>query len=408
MSDNRLTELTIAIRMTCTNPVHSGRPARPSLIVTFDGSEQARRLSRGRSGLRELAERLDFREIPTFPTKVTARQVADTLATSVGATRAYPNVVAVEGYGLFFIGRTRREALRTAEELYTEQAHGVGTDFEEIAGLRLAGSIAVVTGSAQGFGKGIARELVRAGAHVVIADINDELGRQTRDRLIELFDEEVASFQHCNVADPASVEALVDHTVATFGGLDLFVANAGVLKAGGLNEMDPDTFRFVTEVNYSSFFLCARAASRVMKIQHVFNPAHFADIVQINSKSGLEGSNRNFAYAGSKFGAIGLVQSFAMELVVHRIKVNAVCPGNFFEGPLWSDPDRGLFVQYLRAGKVPGATTIDDVRRFYMSKVPMGRGCSPLDVARALFYLYEQEYETGQAIPVTGGQVMLH
>ena len=65
-------------------------------------------------------------------------------------------------------------------------------------------------------------------------------------------------------------------------------------------------------------------------------------------------------------------------------------------------------MQYLKAGKVPGATTVEDVRRYYESKVPMGRGCEIKDVARAIFYIIEQEYETGQAIPVTGGQSMLH
>jgi sorbitol-6-phosphate 2-dehydrogenase len=144
-----------------------------------------------------------------------------------------------------------------------------------------------------------------------------------------------------------------------------------------------------------------------MKVQHRFEPGWFADIIQINSKSGLEGSNRNFAYAGSKFAGIGLTQSFALELVEHNIKVNAVCPGNLFDGPLWSDPQTGLFVQYLRTGKVPGATTIAEVRRHYEAKVPMRRGCTIRDVARAIFYLLEQEYETGQALPVTGGQVML-
>jgi NAD(P)-dependent dehydrogenase (short-subunit alcohol dehydrogenase family) len=160
-------------------------------------------------------------------------------------------------------------------------------------------------------------------------------------------------------------------------------------------------------VNYKGFFLCAKAAAPLMKLQHRLNPHRFADIIQINSKSGLEGSNKNFAYAGSKFGAIGLMQSFALELVPDRIKVNAICPGNYFDGPLWSDPENGLFVQYLRAGKVPGARTLEDVKQAYMDKVPMGRGCTPEDVTRAICYLCEQEYETGQAVPVTGGQVML-
>jgi len=144
-----------------------------------------------------------------------------------------------------------------------------------------------------------------------------------------------------------------------------------------------------------------------MKRQRAAQPERTFDIIEVNSKSGLEGSNKNFAYAGSKFGGIGLVQSFAKELVGDGIKVNAICPGNFFEGPLWSDPDKGLFVQYLNTGKVPGAKTLAEVKTFYESKVPMGRGCSPLDVARAILYCVEQEYETGQAIPVTGGQNML-
>ena len=67
-----------------------------------------------------------------------------------------------------------------------------------------------------------------------------------------------------------------------------------------------------------------------------------------------------------------------------------------------------MFVQYLNAGKVPGAKTVEDVRRYYMAKVPMNRGCFPADVARAIIYAVEQKYETGQAIPVTGGQVMLN
>ena len=144
-----------------------------------------------------------------------------------------------------------------------------------------------------------------------------------------------------------------------------------------------------------------------MKIQARFATNDWFDIVQINSKSGLEGSNRNFAYAGGKFGSIGLTQSFAKELVSSRIKVNAVCPGNYYEGPLWSDPDHGLFVQYLNTGKVPGAQSVEDVYQHYINQVPMRKGCSPRDVARAIFYAVEQENETGQALPVTGGQVML-
>ena len=267
---------------------------------------------------------------------------------------------------------------------------------------RLAGKIAIVTGAAQGFGKGIAEEMYREGAAVVIADMNLPGAKAVAEELGEY-----AAAVEVNVTDEASVAAMVQQTVERFGGLDILVSNAGVAKAGSLLELEKQSFDFVTNINYTGYFLCAKYAAAIMEAQHEADPDWFGDIITINSKSGLEGSKNNYAYAGSKFGGIGLTQSFALELCPYNIKVNAICPGNYLDGPLWSDPERGLFVQYLNAGKVPGAKTVEDVRRYYMAKVPMNRGCFPADVAKAIFYCVEQKYETGQAIPVTGGQVML-
>ena len=272
---------------------------------------------------------------------------------------------------------------------------------------RLEGKIAIVTGSAQGFGKGIAEHMAREGAHVVVADMNADGAKATADELCAAYGADAAISVGANVSDEASVEAMVAACVAEFGGLDVFVNNAGIVRAGSLEEMTKANFELVAAVNYTAYFLCAKYASAVMKTQRKVCPDYLADIIEINSKSGLEGSNKNFAYAGSKFGGIGLTESFALELAPYGIKVNAICPGNFLNGPLWSDPEKGLFVQYLNAGKVPGAKTVDDVRRFYEAKVPLNRGCEIKDVARAILYIIEQEYETGQAIPVTGGQVML-
>jgi Uncharacterized conserved protein len=268
--------------------------------------------------------------------------------------------------------------------------------------------IAIVTGGAQGFGAGIVEDLMANGANVVIADLNEELGQKFAESLNTGKRKNKAHFVKADVSNAASVENLVFEAVCEFGGLDVFISNAGILRAGGLDEMTPETFELMTKVNYSAYFLCAKYASAVMKLQNKYKPDHFTDIIQINSKSGLKGSNKNFAYAGGKFGGIGLTQSFAMELMPFKVKVNSVCPGNFFDGPLWADPEKGLFVQYLKAGKVPGAKTIEDVKRFYEAQVPAGRGCTPLDVMRAVYYIIEQEYETGQAVPVTGGQNMLN
>ncbi len=275
------------------------------------------------------------------------------------------------------------------------------------AGNSLNNKIAIVTGGAQGFGAGIAESLFKLKINVVIADWNEATGTAFAQSLSSGKTSNKAVFIKTDVSDPDSVKDLIIQTVKEFGGLDLMVSNAGILRAGGLDEMDPDTFAKTTDVNYNGYFHCAKYASEVMKLQNNERPEYFTDIIQINSKSGLRGSNRNFAYAGAKFGGIGLTQSFAMELAPSRIKVNSICPGNFYEGPLWSDPQNGLFVQYLKTGKVPGARNIDDVRKFYEDQVPMKRGCRLEDVMKALLYIVDQEYETGQAVPVTGGQVML-
>ena len=268
--------------------------------------------------------------------------------------------------------------------------------------------IVVITGGAQGFGGGIAEQMMALNANVVIADLNEEAGLQMAARLNEAGKKNRAVFIKTDVSSAVSVQRLMIETVKQFGGLDVFISNAGILRAGGLEEMTPETFELMTKINYTGYFFCAKYASEVLKLQAKYKPGYFTDIIQINSKSGLKGSNKNFAYAGGKFGGIGLTQSFALELMQYGIKVNSVCPGNFFDGPLWSDPEKGLFVQYLNAGKVPGANTIADVKAFYEAQVPAKRGCTVEDVMKAILYIIDQKYETGQAIPVTGGQNMLN
>ena len=266
----------------------------------------------------------------------------------------------------------------------------------------------IVTGAAQGFGEGIARCLLQEGANIVVADMNETVGISTVEHFNSLAKSNRAIFVKTNVSEVISLENLIHQTICNFGAIDSFISNAGVLRAGGLEDMTPEDFDFVTKINYNAYFYCAKVVSRVMKLQTKYSQEYFADIIQINSKSGLRGSKANFAYAGGKFGGIGLTQSFALELAPFRIKVNSICPGNFYDGPLWSDPDHGLFIQYLNAGKVPGAKTIDEVKEFYLAQVPMRKGCSPEDVTKGALYLMEQCGETGQALPITGGQVMLN
>ncbi|MDR1060514.1 MAG: SDR family NAD(P)-dependent oxidoreductase [Clostridiales bacterium] len=327
----------------------------------------------------------------------------------------WPRLAIAEGVGVFALGPDSREAAGAAQ-LFSALSSGAeppeaasedsAISLRRLDG-RLSGKVVLVTGGAQGFGKGIADALADQGAYVVVADINAAGAEACAAEFAKKYGIGAAAAVRADVSDEESVKEMVQAAVLRYGGLDALISNAGIAIAGDLEEMTKEKFERVTSINYTGYFLCAKYASAPMKIQRGQRPGYTADIIQINSKSGLEGSNKNFAYAGSKFGGIGLTQSFAMELAPYGIKVNAICPGNFLDGPLWADPDRGLFRQYLEAGKVPGAKTVGDVRRHYESRVPMNRGCAVADVARAIMYVIEQQYETGQAIPVTGGQVML-
>ncbi len=419
-------------------------------IVSFDDSEPAMQLVCGSEG-RKVAEGgplspdqiVYCRSFPLWfspgtdedPAAV-VEQLRKAIDQYTQAHQIPPTIVLVEGLGLFAIGDDYNGAT-SARMVYVDAikimqgARRLGgvryltPDFRQFienwevesyrksvslanrsAG-RVAGKIAIVTGAAQGFGLEISRAFAGEGGTVVLADLNAQGAAKSAAELCAKHGTGRAIGLPVNVTCSQSIQEMIDAVVRTYGGFDVFISNAGVLKAESVKTQSEKDFDFVTAVNYKGFFLCTQKACHILATQHLACPEYWSDIIQINSKSGLRGSNKNFAYAGGKFGGIGLVESFALELVTDGIKVNAICPGNFYDGPLWSDPEKGLFVQYLRAGKVPGAKTIEDVRRYYESLTPIRRGCTAGDVMKAVYYLIDQKFETGQALPVTGGQVML-
>jgi sorbitol-6-phosphate 2-dehydrogenase len=175
----------------------------------------------------------------------------------------------------------------------------------------------------------------------------------------------------------------------------MMVANAGIVISGSIEEFDVARWRKVLDVNLTGYFLCAKYAARVMKSQGR------GVIIQINSKSGKKGSFRNGAYAASKFGGIGLTQSIALELAEFGVRVNAVCPGNLLDSPLWQE---SLYSQYAQRLGI----SEEEVRQRYVDQVPMKRGCTYQDVTNVVVFLASDQsaYMTGQAINVTGGQEM--
>jgi sorbitol-6-phosphate 2-dehydrogenase len=257
---------------------------------------------------------------------------------------------------------------------------------------RLTGQVAIVTGGAQGLGEALVQRLDREGCKLAVADINLEAAQKVAAGLTDAIAIKV------DVSDEQQVQAMVDQTVQKYGQLDLLVSNAAILIALPVVDFPTDKWRKMMEVNLIGYFLCAKAAALAM-ITH-----RKGNIIQINSKSGKKGSYKNSAYAATKFAGIGFTQSLALELAEYNIRVNAICPGNLLDSPLWNDGPNALFAQYSRNQGI----SVEEVRKKYLSQVPLGRGCSYDDVANVMVFLASDEasYMTGQAINVTGGQEM--
>jgi len=259
---------------------------------------------------------------------------------------------------------------------------------------RLFGKYAVVTGGAQGLGAALCERLADEGAHVAVIDLNGEGAQHVADRIAHDYRVKTLGIG-CDITDEADVAAAFAQIKETFGRLDVCVSNAGILISGDITEFEVSKWRKVLEVNLIGFMIVAKYAAQIMI------PQGKGVIVQINSKSGKKGSFKNSAYASSKFGGIGLTQSLALELAPHGIRVNAVCPGNLLDSPLWKD---SLYEQYAQRWNM----TVEEVRAKYVDQVPLKRGCVYEDVANALLFLCtdESSYITGQALNVDGGQTM--
>lgn len=261
--------------------------------------------------------------------------------------------------------------------------------------MNLQDKVSIVTGAAQGLGKALATRFLKEGGLVVIADMQEHALGETATELSREYSGSRVRRIRSDVTNEEDIQAAVALAVKDFGRLDVFVANAGILIAGPLLEFEVARWRKVIEVNLVGQMICMKHALRVMTQQGS------GSYIQINSKSGKKGSFKNSAYAASKFGAIGLVQSAALEVADQGVRVNAVCPGNLLDSPLWKD---SLFKQYAQNQGI----SEEDVRKKYIDQVPMKRPCVYDDVCNVVAFLASDlsGYMTGQAINVTGGQEM--
>ena len=180
----------------------------------------------------------------------------------------------------------------------------------------LEGRRVLVTGGAQGLGEIIAARVIDLGGTVVIADVQDDVGELTAERLGA-----AASFEHLDVSSADDWAAVMDRVTDRLGGLDALVNNAAILHMGPLEEMDPERARLLLEINLLGPLLGTRAITPVLR------DAGGGAIVNIASIGGLEGMNSTAAYNASKWGLRGLTRASALELGRDGVRVNAVCPG---------------------------------------------------------------------------------
>jgi 3-oxoacyl-[acyl-carrier protein] reductase len=241
----------------------------------------------------------------------------------------------------------------------------------------LSGRTALVTGSTRGIGRAIAETLAGAGARVAVA------GRDAAraEEVARAIGRDAAGFA-CDVADVASVTALVENVETSFGQLDILVNNAGLTRDNILFRLKDDDWDAVLDANLRGAFVAMRAASRGMMKRR------WGRIVNIASVVGIIGNKGQANYAASKAGLIGLTKSVAKELASRNILINAVAPG-FIETD-------------MTAAMTPEA------RETLSEQIPLARLGTPNDVAATVAFLASDfaSYITGQVLVVDGGLVM--
>ena len=246
--------------------------------------------------------------------------------------------------------------------------------------MELKDKVALVTGGAQGIGRTISEELTRAGAHVVLGDVNLEGAQETAEAINNSGGS--ASAVKIDVSNAAEVREVFDFIMKDKKPVDIVVNNAGITRDGLMVRMKESDWDLVLDINLKGSFLCSQQAAKQMMKQKS------GAIVNIASIVGVMGNFGQANYSASKAGVLGLTKTLAREVASRGIRVNAIAPG-FIDTEMTRVLD-------------------EEVRQKLIEQIPLARLGLPEDVARCVNFLVSDKssYITGQVINLNGGMLM--
>ncbi|KAA9028464.1 3-oxoacyl-ACP reductase FabG [Niallia endozanthoxylica] len=247
----------------------------------------------------------------------------------------------------------------------------------------LQGRAAIITGSSQGIGAGLAKYFAKQGAMVVVNYPFESEAEKAKMVVAEITDAGGKAIAiKANVADEFEVIQMMDETVKAFGQLDILINNAGITKDSSFKKMTVENFKLVMDTNLVGTFITCKAAAEIMAEQG------YGRIVNMSSIAGLQGNFGQANYAASKAGVIGLTKTAAIEYAKKGVTVNAIAPG---------------FVRTPMTDQIP-----EEVRNNMIQSIPVKRMGEPEDIAATAAFLASKEagYITGQVLSVNGGWYM--
>lgn len=256
----------------------------------------------------------------------------------------------------------------------------------------LEGMACVVTGGARGIGRAVCQRFAAEGASVAVCDVLDEEGMALRDGLRAAG--ATSEYLNMDVSRRESVEVAAAEVLDAFGGVDVLVANAGILLQGRILDMELTDWQRTLDVNLTGVFHCCQAFGRELVQQ-----GRGGRILITSSFGGKRGGPFYGAYSASKFGVIGLAESLAAELAGYDILVNCMCPGAV---------DTSMMAAIAREQSRATGRTEKEIFDENIAPISLGRYATPEEVADVFVFLASPlaRYVTGQSVVVDGGMLI--